>query len=316
MPRTRSSTRSVAEDVLFNADTLEGVASLLDCRDLAHLKIASKKLSSAVDDAASRLISAMHARYGGDEELSPLEELRALVPLTFDCLLGQRIGYVEGDEAVVYSSNPNTLHTPHYICMKNFTAEGDWDGWEAEDATALCSQFVMIGGKHFAEFDITEKDADFGFRFFYARIGIMRPIGPEWRNGEFGNFTPLMSAWFNDLLGEKTDAWGSSNKNAVLHYSFEGYCEWGDWTMNPSGVHKVDWDGMEGSYDDDDYKIGLLLDLDEGTLAVYKDGRRLGVMMDGLTGEYCWVVNLQAQAHGRPEQQNVRIRRAPIPGDA
>ena len=34
--------------------------------------------------------------------------------------------------------------------------------------------------------------------------------------------------------------------------------------------------------------IGLLLDLDEGTLSIFKNGRRLGVMKDGLDGEYCW----------------------------
>ena len=37
-------------------------------------------------------------------------------------------------------------------------------------------------------------------------------------------------------------------------------------------------------------KIGLLLDLDEGTLSVFMEGRRLGVVNDGLDGEYCWFV--------------------------
>ena len=50
------------------------------------------------------------------------------------------------------------------------------------------------------------------------------------------------------------------------------------------------WDGMEelsGSY-----SIGMLLDLDEGTLSVYKNERKLGVMKRGLAGHYCWVVSL------------------------
>ena len=37
-------------------------------------------------------------------------------------------------------------------------------------------------------------------------------------------------------------------------------------------------------------ELGLLLDLDEGTLSVYKDGRSLGVMKRGLVGHYCWVL--------------------------
>lgn len=41
-----------------------------------------------------------------------------------------------------------------------------------------------------------------------------------------------------------------------------------------------------------DGELGLLLDLDEGTLSVYKNGTRLGVMMRSHTGEYCWVANM------------------------
>ena len=43
---------------------------------------------------------------------------------------------------------------------------------------------------------------------------------------------------------------------------------------------------MEGCDDGD--TVGMLLDLTMGTLAVYKNNRRLGVMKDGLTGSYCW----------------------------
>ena len=34
--------------------------------------------------------------------------------------------------------------------------------------------------------------------------------------------------------------------------------------------------------------LGMLLDLDEGTLSVYQNGRRVGTLKDGLAGEYCW----------------------------
>ena len=36
--------------------------------------------------------------------------------------------------------------------------------------------------------------------------------------------------------------------------------------------------------------IGMLLNLDKGTLTVYRNGHRLGVMKDGLSGPYCWYV--------------------------
>ena len=38
--------------------------------------------------------------------------------------------------------------------------------------------------------------------------------------------------------------------------------------------------------------MGLLLDLNEGTLSVFKNGRLLGEMKDGLGGEYVWFVTV------------------------
>ena len=36
----------------------------------------------------------------------------------------------------------------------------------------------------------------------------------------------------------------------------------------------------------------MLLDLDQGTMTVYKNDERLGVMATGLSGEYSWAVPL------------------------
>jgi hypothetical protein len=52
-----------------------------------------------------------------------------------------------------------------------------------------------------------------------------------------------------------------------------------------------DWEGMQRAVDEDD-RIGLLLDLDQGTMTVYKNDERLGVMATGLSGEYSWAVSL------------------------
>lgn len=51
------------------------------------------------------------------------------------------------------------------------------------------------------------------------------------------------------------------------------------------------WEGVEET-EESSFKIGMVLDLDKGTLDVYKNDRRLGTMMSGLAGEYCWVVSL------------------------
>ena len=52
---------------------------------------------------------------------------------------------------------------------------------------------------------------------------------------------------------------------------------------------------------------GLLLDLDQGSMTVYKNDERLGVMATGLSGEYCWAVSLCMRGTG------VRIEPAPAP---
>ena len=65
-----------------------------------------------------------------------------------------------------------------------------------------------------------------------------------------------------------------------------------------------DWEGMETMSPVDE--IGMLLDLDEGTLSVYKNGRKLGIMERGLAGHYCWVVSMHSG-------MQVSIKRGTIP---
>jgi Ca2+-binding EF-hand superfamily protein len=66
------------------------------------------------------------------------------------------------------------------------------------------------------------------------------------------------------------------------------------------------WAGMEKARPGD--RIGLLLDLDQGSMTAYKNGKWLGVMAAaGLCGDYCWAVSLGADA------DSVSIRYAPVP---
>ena len=54
--------------------------------------------------------------------------------------------------------------------------------------------------------------------------------------------------------------------------------------------------------------IGLLLDFDSGSLSVFKNAQRLGVMATGLEGAYSWAVSLDHE-YGK----SVRIKPAPAP---
>jgi len=67
-----------------------------------------------------------------------------------------------------------------------------------------------------------------------------------------------------------------------------------------------EWNGMEEM--SSSCTIGMLLDLDEGTISVYNNGRKLGVMKRGLAGHYCWVVTLAGGTR-------VTIKRGTVPAN-
>lgn len=131
----------------------------------------------------------------------------------------------------------------------------------------------MREGVHFAEFTITRKACG-------VFVGLIRP---RW-----------------DL--ERCDVTGAHDMTAAtlyghcLYYSLSGK-RWPDNTA---------WDGMQPSREGD--RVGLLLDLDQGSLTVYKNGEWIGVMRAaGLTGEYCWAASLGAA------QDCVHINAKPVP---
>jgi hypothetical protein len=71
----------------------------------------------------------------------------------------------------------------------------------------------------------------------------------------------------------------------------DGHCFY--YTANghryPDGHH---WEGWQSAIEEG---IGMLLDLDHGTMTVYKNDEWLGVMATGLSGEYSWAMTLFAQ---------------------
>lgn len=70
----------------------------------------------------------------------------------------------------------------------------------------------------------------------------------------------------------------------------------------------VQWDGCDGARDGD--RIGLLLDLKAGSLTVYKNEARLGMIISsGLSGEFCWAVCMYGQG------SKVRMEAKPLPSE-
>ena len=160
-------------------------------------------------------------------------------------------------------------------------------GW----STAM-SGHVMRGGRHFVEFASADE---------YSFFGVIRPVSlsndidlkADWE----GQVDPMVvTSNFKSTISEKlryqrTTKWGHSNIHCcVYYYSYSGNCICTDWDNDK---FCYGWRGREGLGESGESgTVGLLLDLDEGTLSVFKNGRRLGVMIEGLDGEYCWFVTV------------------------
>ncbi|EJK73062.1 hypothetical protein THAOC_05339, partial [Thalassiosira oceanica] len=143
--------------------------------------------------------------------------------------------------------------------------------------TAVASSYVMTTGSHFAEFEIT------GAPF----IGVARPMPTLFSDGNY--FCYFNRDHFHTLLAARTDEWGDGNVHACQYFCDDGEMLWTCFGSESVGgyywIH--DWEGKEDCRTGD--TIGMLLNLDEGTLTVYKNDRCLGVTKDGLSGSYCWV---------------------------
>jgi hypothetical protein len=67
-----------------------------------------------------------------------------------------------------------------------------------------------------------------------------------------------------------------------------------------------EWEGMQPAQEQGD-RIGMLLDPDQGSMSIWKNGEKMGVMQaEGLRGPLCWAVSL-----GRI--RSARIESAPMP---
>ena len=195
-----------------------------------------------------------------------LEQLRQ--PLRFDELVGNGFGRQE--------------HPARVTCKE------DRHGW----STAM-SGHVMRGGRHFVEFVFA--NAEQGSLNIFA--GVIRPVSlandmdveADWK----GDVHPIdVSSRFQPAVADKvrsqrTAEWGGSNVNCCAYDCLTGECFWTDWNNEKDSPEWQGQEVLEGSG-----TAGLLLDLNEGTLSVFMNDRRLGVMKDGLGDEYCWFVSV------------------------
>ena len=193
---------------------------------------------------------------GGTTWLSVLHESEN--PLKFDTLLGRGIEHLNGMRTSVRATSNDDI------------------------ATAVASNFIMHSGVHYAEFQINAGE---------TYIGIVRPM-PNLDPGRYADYSFyfLISSLYSEFMAARTDEWGTGNVNLCEYSSESGRNCWTDWDVEGPRLLYRDWEGMEDCRTGG--TIGMLLNFEEGTLTVYKNNRRLGVMKDGLSGSYCWHVSI------------------------
>ncbi|EJK50270.1 hypothetical protein THAOC_30788 [Thalassiosira oceanica] len=263
---------------LFDDDLVVSALSFLGSDDLVSLAKTSKRFGlphgndqmSLVERAACRafMVSASQEeaaklpKYADESHLELLRQLEiGRAEMGFDLLIGDSIQY----EDPLTTSRVRSVHP---------------------ESIAVCRRNVMRAGKHFVQF--SQKTSCFD-------VGVIRPIDRRQFGSCISRIVP-MPAGGTDLSSEeiahmhvtlmsaKSDRWkGTVHCASYFHLTSEA--EWTDWETHGRKV-------MENSQDFDRFGhiFGLLLDLDAGTLSLFANGNNIGLIKDGLAGEYCWFV--------------------------
>ena len=271
----------------FNHDIVVRFASYLQSKDIVSLSLTCRRFGIAQQEHEEGLdnnrLSLMEyaARYIVNNYKT--DEERNVLPITTE----QQSSWIQLYSELEQYRSPRKFNQligraiSDPICfINNDRSRIKLLGNKKKSNTAICNH-VMRAGKHYATFTKEGLGA--------IRIGIIRPLNSNWDDRGLTSFDPLSNInYWTELQEERTDKWGESNIHycSVMFGEGVGGCHYSDWVTEHPLFNE--WDGSEGFENND--KVGLLLDLDDaGTLTVYKNGRRLGILKDGLSGEYCWV---------------------------
>jgi len=299
----------------FTDDTVVSLASFLSPHDMLSLALsctkfgakhgtATKRQSAARQDSSTREVrqrtesislmevaacTVLNTKWTDEEKNAlPRREDESWIglyqeflvvfrlPLQFDKLVGECIHRI--DEITV--------------CVTPREVEG----------VAICSN-IMRAGKHHVSFQVTDDDPD---STNGISLGIMRPTTKEI---SLESCCPVVDD-LSEFSMKDYETLHHENVDCCLLNTYSGCCliheRWKQWEESEllamdeeqrvraemrNEISAFNWEGMEQN-DEPSFKIGFELDLDVGTLDVYKNDRRLGTLRSGLVGEYCWAVSL------------------------
>ena len=275
---------------LCTDDTLLHVASLLAAKDLLRLGLACRRLgaktsvvaaTSAAVPAAAAVDVAQQA--GAAAAAASPPQMRSLVEeASRRGFNEQERGWApcrDGESLLGLLREVELLRLPLAFGRAHPSMTISAGGAVATKAppqvefSPAASKVVMKSGRHFAEFTVLS-----------TRAGIM-----------FGVIRP-------NCIVE------SNNAYAVPGHCFYNTASGQSWRCSEwHSSTGTRWEGKQHAREVGD-RIGMLLDLDQGSMTVWKNGERMGVMVvEGLRGPFCWAVEVLKE-NGR-----VRIGSAPTP---
>ena len=148
----------------------------------------------------------------------------------------------------------------------------------------------LVFGRAHADFTVSEDGAlatrnggDQGYRTAASKV-VMRS------GCHFAQFTTVKA--FHEFFGAIRPGWdveGGANASDV-----NGHCFYGTYGSGMPGYR--DWEGKQSASEAGD-RIGMMLDLDQGSMTIWKNEEKLGVIQaEGLRGPLCWAVELDEVA--------------------
>ena len=278
--------------LLFNSDALSKIITYLPSVDVLSLAVTSKRFGISNNDELSLIKKSAHIMV---HEIATKEQLVALPHYDGESSLADYHYLQLMRESLSFDQltvGAEYVNSEDKSCVRHSCQDYDWH-------TAF-SNNILRAGKHYASF-ILKIPTISSSSYPYLFIGLMRPG----QANQGASYTPLYSNFYRNFsryIGHGELKEQNNNIQCCMYITKSGNCHTSDWNSSRSDVNT--WEGIEGISSDGE--IGMLLDLDEGTLSVYKNGRKLGVMKSGLVGSYCWFASMHRGSQ-------VTIKRGTIP---